>query len=299
MDSGQKGPHLLISAGVHGDEYEPILAARELVQRLPTLLTAGKVTIVPVVNPDAFHRGSRLGGDGLDLARICPGKADGTPSEKAAAMISEEIRQADYYIDMHTGGCAFRIYPLAGYMLHPSGNVLERQRQMARAFNLPLVWGTDHNAEGRTLSVARDAGVPAIYVEYGGGNAAEREAVGACIDGCIGVLRYLSMIKEADKTVSRLRYMIEDDRPGSGHLQAHMPAPVEGIFVPEVAPGDPVTRGQLWGNIHDVPTGRHVEIRADSDGMALFLRTAALVRKGDSLGGILQLQEQTNNVTER
>jgi hypothetical protein len=30
------------------------------------------------------------------------------------------IRSADYYIDLHTGGTEFSIYPLAGYMLHPN-----------------------------------------------------------------------------------------------------------------------------------------------------------------------------------
>lgn len=40
---------------------------------------------------------------------------------------------------------------------------------MARAFGLPLIWGTDPTLPGRSLSVARDANVPAIYAEYLGG----------------------------------------------------------------------------------------------------------------------------------
>ena len=45
-----EGPRLLISAGVHGDEYEPIAAIHELLQQLPGQLLVGSVTLVPVVN---------------------------------------------------------------------------------------------------------------------------------------------------------------------------------------------------------------------------------------------------------
>ena len=52
------------------------------------------------------------------------------------------------------------VLPLVGYGLHGDESVLEGQRQMARAFNLPVVWGTDASLEGRSLSVARDANPP-------------------------------------------------------------------------------------------------------------------------------------------
>ncbi len=50
---------------------------------------------------------------------------------------------------------------------------------MALAFNLPLVWGTDYRPNGRTLSVARDAKIPAIYLEFGGGTGFRTQVVDA------------------------------------------------------------------------------------------------------------------------
>ncbi|MEX2233491.1 MAG: succinylglutamate desuccinylase/aspartoacylase family protein, partial [Cyclobacteriaceae bacterium] len=86
LQGKKAGSHLLILAGVHGDEYEPIAAASRLIQTVPEILTQGKVTIVPIVNLSAFRRGARTGEDGLDLARICPGNKSGTISERVAAM---------------------------------------------------------------------------------------------------------------------------------------------------------------------------------------------------------------------
>src|SRR5687768_6482594 len=113
IDSGKPGPHVLITAGVHGDEYEPIVAAGKLVEEITTLLQNGSLTIVPVVNVSAYTHGSRCGEDGLDLARTCPGKPNGTITEQVAFQVSELIRNADYYIDLHTGGKIFEIFPLA------------------------------------------------------------------------------------------------------------------------------------------------------------------------------------------
>ncbi len=78
-------------------------------------------------------------------------------TERTAFALSQLIRVADYYIDLHTGGTKLCVSPMTGYMLHSDSGILEQQRKMARAFNLPIVWGTSASLEGRSLSVARDA----------------------------------------------------------------------------------------------------------------------------------------------
>lgn len=287
ITSGRSGPHVLVSAGVHGDEYEPMLAAMELNVRLQGRLLCGRVTVVPVVNASAFAAGTRCGADGLDLARTCPGNPEGSVTEVAAAHISALIREADYYIDLHTGGRLLSIYPLAGYMLHSSADVLAAQRRMAEAFSLPVVWGTEAAPEGRTLSVARDAGVPAIYVEYGGGASVNKRIVSAYLSGCMHVLHSLGMVNGgADKT-QRPRYTLEDPSPAGGHLQSKMPSPAGGIFTPHVELGRPVRKGERWGSITTLPEGTTHDVVADRDGIVLFLRATALVAAGESLGGIL------------
>jgi predicted deacylase len=294
IDSGCEGPSVLVTAGVHGDEHEPIIAANNLIRMLSPQLKKGKVTIVPIVNSTAVAKGSRYGADGLDLARVCPGNSQGSVTEMDAAKISALIMHSDYLIDMHTGGKLFDIYPLAGYMLHPDNNVLEQQRMMARAFGLPIIWGTDHEPNGRTLSVARDYNIPAIYVEYGGGIAARDEIVHAYTIGCEGVLKKLAMIDTAEEMNRAPEHIVEDPTPQQGHLQAKMPSPAEGIFVPAVELGQMIVAGEHWGDIVDLETAKHTKVFAELSGMVLFLRVDARVNIGESLGGILPINIKTN-----
>jgi predicted deacylase len=285
-----EGPHLLILAGVHGDEYEPIAAAIKLISIVPEVLTHGLVTIVPIVNVPAFKRASRVGEDGLNLARICPGNKTGTASEKIAAEVSELISISDYLIDLHGGGNAYEIAPLSGYMLHPSEEVLHKQRQMAHAFNLQTIWGTSSKLEGRTLSVARDHHVPAIYTEYGGGGGFKKEIVKAYVQGCLNIIHTLGML-EGNLPSSRCDYIVEDYREESGHLQIMLPASSNGFFEAEVKLGDFVKKGQQIGTITDLFSQTISPVCADQDGMVFLLRAIPAVEEGDALGGVLPVTQ--------
>lgn len=292
IEAKASGPHVLLVAGVHGDEYEPILSACELLQELSPLLTNGVVTIVPVVNVTAYRISSRYGEDGLDLARICPGTPDGSASERNAFEVSELIKTADYLIDLHTGGLAHNIYQMAGFGLHPSQEILDVQRQMALAFNTPVIWGTDHRPNGRTLSVARDEGVPGIYLEYGGGTGTRRNVVETYKRGFINLLRMLKMVEGDPEIVSpEERYWVEDSRPDSGYFQGKTPSPADGIFVAECVPGNQIKQGQRFGKVIDPETNSSVDIIADIDGLVLSVRSLVHVNKGDALGSILPITQ--------
>src|SRR5438067_1918546 len=99
-------------------------AIRRLMAAIRPEQLRGQVTLVPVVNEPAFRLGQRTAEDGLDLARTCPGRQDGSITERIAHALSSMIRSADYYIDLHTGGTRLRVLPLVGYMLHPDVRVL-------------------------------------------------------------------------------------------------------------------------------------------------------------------------------
>ncbi|WGQ10600.1 M14 family metallopeptidase [Pedobacter gandavensis] len=289
IQSDQEGPKLLILAGVHGDEYEPILAAIELSVILKEKLKKGTVQILPVVNKSAYDAGTRCGTDGLDLARSCPGDVSGSATLQDAATVSKLILGCDYLIDLHTGGQLFDLFPLAGYMLHPNQPVLALQRKMAKAFGLPLVWGTDPSPEGRTLSVARDANIPAIYVEYAGPGPVKENVVKSYISGCLNVLALFDMLKDYTPEVNDIQHTVEDHEPGSGFLQQKMLSPADGIFVPKVLPGEMVKKGQLWGLIYTLPVIDIHQVYADADGLVLFIRSQPRVNKEESLGGILSV----------
>ncbi|AHF14610.1 succinylglutamate desuccinylase [Niabella soli DSM 19437] len=292
IQSGTTGPRVLIVAGVHGDEYEPMLAVMNLRKEIQEILGRGTVTLIAVANGSAYRAGTRTGSDARDLARTCPGKQNGTETEVAAFLLSNYIRECDYLIDLHTGGTLFELFPLCGYMLHPDKEILKAQRLMAAAFNLPLVWGTDARPEGRTLSVARDSGIPAIYAEYGGGNEVRDSIVDAYVKGCLGVLAHLNMLKVDvfNASNSEVVYRVEDDQPDSGFLQGKMLSAFEGIFIPRVKVGATVEEGAEWGTVFDPVKGGEHPVFAKASGLVLFVRKHPKVAVGESLGGILKIK---------
>jgi predicted deacylase len=283
------GLHLLITGGVHGDEFEPMAAIRRLMREIEPSRLRGRITLVPVVNEPAFARRSRVAEDEKDLARTCPGRDDGSITERIAAALSRLIHSADFYVDLHTAGSLYEILPLAGYVLHADPRVLDQQRQMTRAFNLPIVWGTSARLEGRSLSVARDANIPAIYVEHGGGGRCDPAGVDACVEGCLNVARLLDMLDHAGVS-DRVRYVVEDDRDGSGHLQAQHTAPVRGYFEPAVRLGQVVEPEQPLGRILDPLGEAPCLISAQVPGMVVFLRTFPSVQPDDPLTAILPIR---------
>lgn len=282
----RSGPHLLITGGVHGDEFEPMAAVRRLMTEIDPHALTGRLTLVPVVNEPAFQRGCRTAEDGLDLARTCPGRVDGGMTEQIAAALSELIRAADWYIDLHTGGTRLTVWPLVGYTLHPDAAVLAAQRRMARAFGLPVIWGTDPRLEGRSLSVARDAHVPAIYAEYLGGGRFDPAGVDAYVRGCRNVMQEIGMLP-GQPDVAAPRYVVEDQRPGAGHMQVNHPSPCAGFFAPAVTLGQSVQVGEPLGTVCDV-LGRRVEtIAARYTGVVLVLHTFPYVDAGTSVAVLL------------
>lgn len=94
------GPKVLISGGVHGDEYEPMQAIRQLGAALEHAEVTGTLTLCPCANEAAFLNGSRTGIDGLDLARVCPSGAvaanpTGTVTERSIASNSKAYDEHD------------------------------------------------------------------------------------------------------------------------------------------------------------------------------------------------------------
>ncbi|MDA0657872.1 MAG: succinylglutamate desuccinylase/aspartoacylase family protein [Planctomycetota bacterium] len=282
------GPRLLILGGIHGDEFEPMVAARELLQLVRSDQLHGSLTVVPVVNEPAFLRGHRTADDGLDLARTFPGRADGSITEQIAHATTNLIQDADFVIDLHTGGTQLAARPLVGYMLHSDPDVLKWQRRMARAFGLPVIWGTSADLHGRSLSACRDANVPAIYAEYQGAAVCRESGVRAYVDGCLQVMSELKMLPHIDRQPLQEPLVVEDARPSSGHLQICNPAPCTGYWRRCVELDQQVGRGDKLGTISDVLGDNLLPILAEQTGIVIVLRTYPRVFQGDALAVILE-----------
>lgn len=108
-----EGPTVLLTGGVHGDEYEGPLFLYQLMKTLQERDLSGRVIIVPSVNHPAFIAGSRVSPiDQINLNRAFPGSRNGSITQTIAHYLSTVLLPlADYAIDMHAGGSSLQYLP--------------------------------------------------------------------------------------------------------------------------------------------------------------------------------------------
>jgi len=280
------GPTLVTLAGVHGDEYEPMAAVQRTFADLDPASLTGTWVAVGCCNVDAYLSANREAGvDGKNLARVFPGRADGTLTERVAHCLTHDfIRRASFLCDLHSAGRAYRMVPLAGYNVGDEA-LAGVQRDAAAAFGLPLVWGTPPN-EGRTLSVAYEHKIPAIYCETTGAGGCRDEDVEAYVRGVRRLMIHLHMLAGQVEPSPDTR-IVEDATPESGHLQVQNVTPVDGVFRAAVDLNDELRKGDLLGRVFDLFGQVRFECRTDKPGTVILIRHLARVEAGDALAVVV------------
>lgn len=277
------GPTLVVTASVHGDEYEGIEAIPQVFQQVEPAQVRGKLVMAPVCNMPAYEAATRSSPlDGLNLARVFPGDPKGTVTQRIAYWMREKLlRHADFYIDLHSGGVAYNIPTLIGYV-HDDGDLGQRSQAGARAFGAPVLWGHPLPvAPGRTVSAATDLGVPWLYTEAPGGGYARPDDVACFVQGVINVMRWLEMLDGAPQPRPMTHHLF-----GDGNLDQVIDATAAGFFRAEVNLLDPVTAGQRLGVVRDLFGQVVQEVTADQDGVVIMLRRFHRVHVGDGLAQI-------------
>lgn len=279
------GPTLLVLAGVHGDEYEGIVAIPRLYEGIEPADLRGRVLMLPVCNVPAYlsaRRSSPI--DGLNLARVFPGQRDDSITEQIAHWICEKLlRQADFMIDLHTGGIAYELPLLAGYV-HDESAYGQASLAAARAFGAPILWGHPPPLPpGRSLTAAYDHGVPCIYTEAPGGSGIDPHVADCFLTGVFNVMKRLDMLNG-----NQARQPLSHHLLGHGDLDSVIETPVAGLFQREASLLDEVEAGQRLGSIQDESGGVLTEIVAEQAGVLIMLRGLPRVEAGDGIAHLAQ-----------
>ena len=285
------GKTFLATGGVHGDEYEGPVAIQDLFDELDPQSLGGTFVAIPILNTPAFTAATREGGwDHQNLARIFPGSPTGTISERIAHAFSTHIvGKADFYADLHAGGNSNQIKRFAGYQIVDS-KLNEVQRAAAIAWGFDLVWGTV-GLPGRSLSAARERGVPAIYVEMPGEGRCRPVDRSQARQGLRNLLAFLEMMP-GNFPATPPEFCFETKTEGAGHLQVDHPSPSSGLFVPAVEVWESVEVGQSLGQIRHPDGTVLADVLSARAGRVLFMRTLPRVFAGDFLAFVLTLPEK-------
>ena len=280
-----EGATLVVTAGIHGDEYEGVRAIFDVTDTLDPAAMRGDLITVPVSNPPAFWAGTRSSPlDGVNLARVFPGAADQGPSEAIAHTLAQQvIAQADFYLDLHSAGVAFLMPTMVGYNANDS-----RGRDAAECFGAPVTWSHPTIAPGRTISFAHERGIPWLYTEARGAGRIHPDDLNVFRDGVTNLMRHLRILPGEPASPST----IETRLHGDGDIEAGLLCQREGFFVPGVELLQTVTGRQELGrtvNLH----GETIETyQATSDGIIALVREFPVVKPGDPMFVITQRQLQ-------
>lgn len=284
--AGAPGPTLLLSGGVHGDEYAGPVALMRLAHALDPARLRGRLIIVPALNAPAVRAATRCSPlDGGNMNRAFPGDADGGPTAMIAHWVeSVLLPRCDGAIDFHAGGGASDYEPLVMVNRSPDG-LFERNMALVRAFGVELVWLMGAMNDDRSLNAAAQRrGVPMFACELGGKGESDPVMADIAERGALGVMRRMGMLDDAVAPPDTTPRLVE-----VSSADCALYAPHGGLFDAAVAIGAEVRGGDLAGWIRDPfemtrpATALHFRL----DGHVAIRCARGYVQAGEKLFGLV------------
>lgn len=275
------GPTVLITAGVHGDEYEGLAIVRRLWRDLQPDVVHGRVILMPAVNLPAVRAASRVSPlDGANLNRAFPGAAAGGPTAMIADFIERRLLPtASFAVDLHSGGTQSIYAPCAYVYAFGSTEFRRKKLRAAQAFGAPLTTVVAATSSGGSLSAACERhGVVMIATELGGGATLDREALRIGHEGTLALLQHASVLA-GDPAGRGTRLCHVENR------KASVMSPIDGMLEHMsdvgriVEPGD--VAGLVWPM--DDPARPPVEVRHAVGGVVLARRARPMLLAGDTI----------------
>lgn len=262
------GPHLLLTAGIHGDEINGVASLRQLISEKALMPECGMVVAIPLVNVYGFIQNSRYLPDGKDLNRSFPGGKTGSLARQIAHILMTEIIPAiDFGIDFHTGGNQLSNYPHVRAVMSESTN-----RDLSMAMGAPFV----ANSEFIDKSLRKEAWKRGRNILVFEGGESQR------IDPLT--------VEEGTQCVKRLMQHLGMKSFGLLERQSTvltnltwLRAKISGVFLNKVGLGQSVMKGQVIGAVVD-PYGETAwQIKSTQKGYLIGINHAAVVNAGDAL----------------
>ncbi|MFN7119394.1 MAG: succinylglutamate desuccinylase/aspartoacylase family protein [Saprospiraceae bacterium] len=295
FNGAKAGPVLGITAGVHGYEYPPIVAAQSITQQLDPQELNGTIILVQIANVPSFLNRSPYVNpqDGKNLNRVFPGKADGTITERIAHLITQEIiAKSDYFLDMHGGDAPEDLRPYGAYYhseAFPEASEKGKAMALAMGFDHIVVFNI---AKERVLQPsvycsqeAFHRKIPAVDIECGRMGVAGKAEVTQIEQAVFSLLRHLKMLPGNP---------IQVENPIIINQRVGYKSPHTGIFYPLKNGGDYVSKGMKVGYIQDF-FGNHLsDVHANADGILIYIIGTPPVRSGEGIFSIGLIQPADN-----
>lgn len=267
-----KGPTLLITAGIHGDEINGVEVVRQLIAKKINKPACGTIICIPILNVFGFLTMNRYFPDGKDLNRVFPGTAKGSLASRFAYhFVRDILPHADLCLDFHAGGASRFNAP---QIRVASGN--ERQMKLAAIFNAPFTL-ISKNLKKSYRSICSKKDIAMLLFEGGKSQSTDQNVAREGVEGVMRVLASYGMLAASFEVPER------DSSTVWIANSSWIRAKYSGLLHVKIPCGKEVAKGELIAVITD-PYGkmRH-QIKAPRNGHIININESPLVYQGDAI----------------
>lgn len=280
MRGARSGPHLFISAALHGDEINGTEIIRRLLKQSALRRLSGTLVAVPIVNVYGLIHHSRYLPDRRDLNRSFPGSVKGSLAARLAHLFMTEIvLKCTHGIDLHTGAIHRSNLPQIRANLDDPETAA-----LAESFGVPVLLNSNLR-DGSLREAAAEEGIPMLLYEAGEALRFDEVSIRAGVKGIISVMRRLGMLP-AGRSRSR-----KPHEPFVARSSIWVRASASGLFRKVSSLGARVKRGDLLGLIDDPVGGEEFEITASASGIIIGCSQIPLVHEGEALFHIARFED--------
>ncbi len=272
INGRSSGPHVWLSAAIHGDELNGTEIVRRVMRRLDPKTLRGAVIAVPIVNTLGVMIESRYLPDRRDLNRAFPGSSRGSTASRLAHLFMEQIvAQTSVGIDLHTGSNHRINLPQIRANIDDAGTL-----KLARAFGAPF---TIHARarDGSLRQAALELGATVLVYEAGQAHRFDLEAIETGTDGVLRALKSMGMLDarlpraKTTRLIRRTRW-VRARRGGLAEINVKL--------------GQYVEKGELVASISDAFGSRPTKVKATETGWIIAKTQRPLVHSGDAIAHI-------------
>jgi predicted deacylase len=292
--NGQAGSRRGVACfgGTHGNEYEGQVAVWRLMHELDPGQIQGRVILMPRLNQPACVTGTRESlRDGVNMNRAFPGDSLGSLTYRIAHFVTTRVFPlVDVVLDIHAGGRGLEFALCSSFHLVKDPAQYAEMKQVAALFDTPFVFiYSSVMARGLLTDQAEALGKVTIGGEFGHSEGVHQRGVRHAYQGIKNVLHHYGILPGEVQRVApernhppRLVAAIE--------LENYVPAPITGVYEPELPVGTQVEVGQLVGRLYDFErVGQPpLPVYAPRSGYLLLQPFQAPIAKGDTMLVIAQ-----------
>lgn len=266
--SNKKGPILLLTGGLHGDEINGIEIVRRMLAKNLVKPELGSIVAIPLMNVYGFIQNVRGVPDGKDINRSFPGTKGGSLAKLVAHTIMNEIvPKIDYGIDFHTGGASRANYPQVRCVFDNEKNL-----ELAQAFAPPVLM---HSSliDKSFRKAAHRKGKHILVYETGESLRIDEFGIQEGINGTLRLMKYLKMIEDAPESNTTHKYQ----------KSAWIRAKYAGLYLTRIKLGEHIKKRQILGTITDPFGNESFRVLSKYEGQVIGLNNNPVVHKGDAI----------------